>query len=628
MKKRVCIVINSLVQGGAQKSALLLAQELHQAEHHVRLLTFYPEETDFFKIPSGVQVERFIYPFQDNGRLKSGNRLSIRTQRILNRIKDFINLRKFFTEFRPDLVISFEASTSVLTYFANYNLCPQIISERVHPKFHEIPRWARILRPYVYKSKKTILHCQGNSIATWMRHEYQKDVFVIPNFLGEPTGGIWDENSRKVKIFSRYTHQKGIDLALIAWSLLPTELRREFSLEIFGDGDRSEYEKLVTKLKIGKSVKLNGATANVTQEMGDCLLYLMPSRFEGFPNALVESMGSGIPSLVTDSPSAIKDLTLDGKLAWLSKPSPEEISINIEFLLRNPTELEKLSSAGSLVRSYFKDTNTLSEWLDLITWVLDGCEFTLSKCRVCGGKLERKIANRTRGGLKRELLTMWEIEIDMLDMGSIPVVSASKCKKCKSINFSGPLGSSAFYDACHKSQKYSRALPWEYELQIADIFSKEKGIKILDFGGGISPFAKLRSSEIEITVIDLSLKVHEELRKFQVTTYSQLSQIPTGIKFDHINLSHTIEHVDDPIKLFNTLIRFLNPGGKIYVTTPDAISSHQLCSPLDWPPHHTYKFSPAALRKILKRSGLKNICLVRNPNKVDSSFDFMLSGEL
>ena len=628
MKKRVCIVVNSLIQGGAQKSALLLAQELHQAEHEVRILTFYPEETDFFKIPSGVQVDRFIYPFQDNGRLKSRNRLSIKVQRILNRIKDFWNLRKFFTEFRADLVISFEASTSVMTYFANYDLSPQIISERVHPEFHQIPRWVRVLRPYVYKSKKTILHCQGNSIASWMNENYQKNIFVIPNFLGEQTGEIWDEKSKKVKIFSRYTHQKGIDLALIAWSLLPLEVQREFTLEIFGDGDRSKYENLVSKLKIGQSVKLNSATTNVMQEMSDCLVYLMPSRFEGFPNALAESLGCGIPSLVTDSPSAIKDLTLDGRLARLSEPTSQEISKNIEFLLRNPTELKKLSSEGKLVKSYFKDTNTLCEWLELISWALAGCESRLSKCRACGGKLERKIASRTRAGLKRELLTMWEIEVDMHDMGSNPMVSASKCKKCKSMNFSGSQGNTSFYEACYKSDRYSRTLRWDYEFQISEIISREKSLRVLDFGGGVSPFAKLQSSEIEVTVIDLSLKVHEELRKLQVTSYSQLSQIPTGIKFDHINLSHTIEHVDDPIELVNSLIHFLSPGGKIYVTTPDATFPYLLSSPLDWPPHHTLALSPDSLKRILTRSGLKNICLVRNSNKLESSFDFMLYGEL
>ncbi len=628
MKKRICIVVNSLVQGGAQKSALLLAQELSQLGHEVRLLTFYPEETDFFKVPAEIHVERFIYPFQDNGRITSNNRFSIKFQRLTNRLKDFKDLRNTFISFHPNLVISFEASTSVLTFFANYNLCPQIISERVHPKFHAIPRWAQMLRPFVYKSKKTILHCQGNSISTWMEKKYHKNVFVIPNFLGGNATGTWNSNSKKLKIFSRYSHQKGIDLAIVAWSLLPPELIQEFTLEIFGDGDRSEYKDLVLRHELDASVKLNGPTTKVQEELSDCLIFLMPSRFEGFPNALAESMSCGVPSLVTDSPSAVRDLTLDGRLARLSDPTSEALAKNIEYLIANQSELEELSSDGKRVNSYFKDANTLNEWQDLITWVLGGRETGDYKCRVCGGKLGKSIASRTRGGLRRELHSAWNIEVDVDDMGSNPVITALRCKKCRSMNFSGSQGNSLFYEACYKSDVYSRVIPWDYEIQMSGIRGAGRRLEVLDFGGGISPFAKLESSEIELSVVDLSLKVHEELKLLKVAAYSDLSQIPSTMKFDHICLSHTIEHVDDPRALVISLVDFLKPGASIYVTTPDARYPFLLRSPLDWPPHHTVEFTPEALVKLLKSAGLKNIEVVRNSYQLDAKFDFMVTGEL
>jgi GalNAc-alpha-(1->4)-GalNAc-alpha-(1->3)-diNAcBac-PP-undecaprenol alpha-1,4-N-acetyl-D-galactosaminyltransferase len=628
VKKRICIVINSLVQGGAQKSAILLATELKNLGHDVQILTFYPEQTDFFKVPKDIQIERFVYPFQDNGRVNGRNRFIVRFLRISNRLKDFRNLRKTFVKFKPDLVISFEAATSVMTFFANFGLSPQVISERVHPQHHLIPKWASVLRPIVYRSRNTILHCQGNTIAEWMIEEYQKNIFVIPNFLGEETTKIWNTDSKKVKIFSRYAEQKGIDLGIKAWSLLPRNLRDQYKLEIFGDGDLSKFADLVLELNLNSDIQLNGPTKDMQQELADCLLYIMPSRFEGFPNALAESMGYGIPSLVTDCPSAVRDLTINGKLARLSQLSPEEIAKNIEYLLLHPDELAILSSSGRDIRRYFDDVNTLSEWTDLIMWILDGNVVPEIECKACRSKVNKTVAVRTRAGLRRELNSIWDIQVEMYDMGSKPVVSAGRCHKCSSMNFNGSQGNKKFYDSCYKSSLYSRNHPWEYKIQLETILNSEKVLNVLDFGGGISPFAIKKSSKFDLTVVDLSPAVHQELKLLNIQTYFDLSEIPDGIKFDHINISHTIEHVDNPIYLLLDLVKLLNPSGKIYVTTPDSNHPYLLSSPLAWPPHHTITFSPNAILEILKNTGLKNCQIFRNPNPIDSAFDFMVSGEM
>ena len=626
--KRICIVVNSLVQGGAQKSALLLSGELNQAGHHVRILTFYPEETDFFQVPVGVEIERFVYPFQDNGRVKGSNRITIRLLRILHRVRDFLDLRKSFVRFRPDLVISFEAATSVLTFFANYGLSPQIISERVHPEYHSIPNWARALRPYAYRSKMTVLHCQGNSIAKWMQEKYKKSVFVIPNFLGQQDSAMWNPKSKKVKMFSRYSYQKGIDLAITAWSLVDLKIRRDFSLEVFGDGDRTQYLEMVAELNLDSSIKLNGPTKDVQHELSDCLIYFLPSRFEGFPNSLAEAMGRGIPSLVTDSPSAIRDLTLDGKLAKLSEATPEALAKSLEYLLTEKVELEKFSENGKLVREYFKDQNTLIEWIDLISWVLDGKDSKIFKCRACGGALGQVLAHRTRAGLKRELYSSWGINPDLQNMGGNSVLTAKKCSKCESINFNGEEGDSDFYESCYESMSYSREIPWDYELQIQDLSTSEGKLKVLDFGGGVSPFSKIQLNNIELSVVDLSKHVHKELKLLNVNTYFDLSEISINLKFDHINLSHTIEHVNFPVQLVHSLLSHLNKGGRIFISTPDAKNPYLLSSPLAWPPHHTIGLSTNALVKILSDCGLRNITIFRNKNDNDASFDFMVSGEL
>jgi glycosyltransferase involved in cell wall biosynthesis len=371
MPKRVTIVINSLVQGGAQKSAVLLANELSQCGNIVQFLIFYPEHTDFFEVPEGVEVKRLIHPFHENSRAKPDSRVLRVLLRWSHRIKDLRDLRNEVNKFNPNLVITFEASTSVITFMAIRRKFPIIVSERVHPGFHKIPRWAETLRPLVYKSRNVTIHCQGEMIAEWILKEYGKIPAVIPNFLGPTLDAKWKSDSRKIKIFSRYSDQKGIDLAIVAWTLLPLDLSTNYTLEIFGEGDRLKYQEMVTNLKLTGRVYLNGPTKNVAGELSDCLIFLLPSRFEGFPNALSEAIAAGIPSIATDCPSAIRELTKQGKFANLIEPSSDQLATAITQLISDKKRLTELHSTGHEIQNLFNEQRILNDWMKLVQKVID-----------------------------------------------------------------------------------------------------------------------------------------------------------------------------------------------------------------------------------------------------------------
>jgi len=626
MRNRICIVINSLVQGGAQKSAILLASELKLSGNEVQILTFYPQDTDFFEVPADIEIQRFIYPFQDRERVK-GNLGTIRIQRILNRLRDLRDLRKCFSSFEPDLVISFEAATSVLAYVVNKKSCPMIISERIHPAYHQIPRWAEILRPYVYKAKNVTLHCQGKQIAAWMEHEYKKKIFVIPNFLGSRGSNIWSRDSRKIKVFSRYSDQKGIDLAIHAWSKLPSDLKDVLSLEIFGDGDISKFQKIVDDLELQSSIKLFGPTQNVEMELSDCLIYLLPSRFEGFPNSLTEAMSFGIPSLVSDCPSAIRDITLNGKLAKIVEPNSEHIFRSLVEMIGNKELLEELNQNGRYISRVFNDENTILEWQDLINWVLGPSQLSEITCKSCQKVLcsREVIGMRTKHGLIRELLADWDIKVSEIEMNCEAVLAAFECESCGTVTFSGEQGNGSFYDACYRSPRYSRVETWDYSVVI-DELNDQSNLKILDFGGGVSPLTKLNGSQDRVVVVDLSESVRADLQNKNIECYLSLSSLSSEKMFDFIMVSHTIEHVDEPRNLLKSLIDLLKTGGKIAITTPDSEGIGLLDSPLAWPPHHTVAFKTTALHDLMSELGLKDMQISRNSEIQNSNFDFMIVG--
>ncbi|HTN24538.1 MAG TPA: class I SAM-dependent methyltransferase [Solirubrobacteraceae bacterium] len=79
--------------------------------------------------------------------------------------------------------------------------------------------------------------------------------------------------------------------------------------------------------------------------------------------------------------------------------------------------------------------------------------------------------------------------------------------------------------------------------------------------------------------------------------------------FDAVSLSHTLEHIADPVALLREVRRVTRPGGRIAILVPNVrsmlsrlLGSYWLC--LD-PPRHLVNFSPAGLRIAIERSGLE-----------------------
>jgi len=83
--------------------------------------------------------------------------------------------------------------------------------------------------------------------------------------------------------------------------------------------------------------------------------------------------------------------------------------------------------------------------------------------------------------------------------------------------------------------------------------------------------------------------------------------------YDVVTLFYVIEHVDDPIKVLNTVKRILKPGGLILLRWPHTTPIVKLLGPwahrldLYHTPYHLYDFSPANMTRLLKVTGFRGI---------------------
>ncbi len=117
----------------------------------------------------------------------------------------------------------------------------------------------------------------------------------------------------------RLTPQKGYDILLPAIRSV-RERHPQLHLTVFGDGpDRAGLEQQTRELGLGESVTFAGFTSSPLPHVRAATLFVLASRYEGFPNAALESLACGTPVMLTDCPGANAELVADGINGRLAK---------------------------------------------------------------------------------------------------------------------------------------------------------------------------------------------------------------------------------------------------------------------------------------------------------------------
>ena len=126
---------------------------------------------------------------------------------------------------------------------------------------------------------------------------------------------------------------------------------------------------------------------------------------------------------------------------------------------------------------------------------------------------------------------------------------------------------------------------------------------ILEIGGGYSSFSRLYRSKhkkVELYVYEPSSAFDEFYKKNKITKIGIDDQI-----YDHIHLSHVLEHIYQPEKFIDSLKKNLSVNGTIYIEVPNCNQEYFKLNFIDTP--HVNFFTNKSLKKMLNNCGLKII---------------------
>ena len=307
----IAFVIPGLGPGGAERVATLLCDFWAGEGHAVTLITFESDETaPFYTLDRRVAVRRLA------ASAGKGN------PRVLNNFNRVSRLRALLRELRPDAVVAFTTDANVITLLATRGLeLPVVISERNQPDRPGLVSVHRLARRFTYPFADAVV-VQTNAIASWMRKRFRVPVHIIPN----PVRVADSRSPRRAADRSlliavgRLSAQKGFDILIEAFAGVAPKYPN-WQLVIYGEGpDRSELEQLRDALSLQGKVLLPGLTKNVQAAFAEASLFALPSRFEGYPNALLEALAAGLPVIATSAPGGASEILIDGEYGMLVPP--------------------------------------------------------------------------------------------------------------------------------------------------------------------------------------------------------------------------------------------------------------------------------------------------------------------
>lgn len=358
---RICLVISSLALGGAQRVLITMANYWAGKGINVILITF-----DDGSIPPVYDLVSEV----NHILLKTAGVSTNLLRGIWNNLKRMFVLRKLIRNNYPDIAISFLDMTNVVTLLATRRLgLPVIVMEMSDPAM--IPLgfcWEKLrLWTYPWASQVGVL---SKKAQTYFPAGIQAKSTIIPNpiFL-EQLEDAKEETFRGPTVITmgRLSEEKRIDILLQAFALLKDQYPN-WSLVILGEGPlRVQMESLRDRLGLSTQVHFKGLVKNPHQILKRSDLYVLSSRFEGFPMALCEAMALGLAVISTEYHDGVKDIINDGVNGVLVPvENIKALAMAMDRLMRDSSERKRLGTKAKDITHRYGLEKVMRMWEELI----------------------------------------------------------------------------------------------------------------------------------------------------------------------------------------------------------------------------------------------------------------------
>lgn len=320
--KKICLFINSLYGGGAEKVLQLHSNELVKRGYDVDVITL--EIDSFYKLDK--RVNRI--------NLSSLDYKSARLFKVLYFLIFYFKLKRICKKNNYDYLFSYMEIPNIISTFVKITTKLKtrfLVSIHVNPSSYYIKGFYGIffrnmIKKCYPKSDKIVV--VSNEIKKTLIEEYeisQEKISVLYNpidlnrieKISNQKISLNDEkifeNSKVFVNVGRLNIQKGHKYMIKAFSIVRNK-REGLKLIIIGHGElENELKALVKDLNLQKEVFILGSRKNVFKYLERSHVFLFPSLWEGFGIVLVEALSVGIPIIASDCKSGPREILFQNR---------------------------------------------------------------------------------------------------------------------------------------------------------------------------------------------------------------------------------------------------------------------------------------------------------------------------
>lgn len=352
---KILFLNTNIGYGGASKMMVWVANQFAECGYDITFVTYRDSEV---LQPLSSKLNHIHLNLED----KSSNKINI--FRTIFKLRDFIKTGKY------TLAVAFLSPSQLRLSLATAGLPIKLLFSQRGDPYQKRDKYD--LRAFI---SDIAFKCADMYVfqTTAAKNYYSKRIRKNSTVISNPVIPISDLQKREPeKIESRIVNiarldikQKRQDILIRAFNLISNDYP-DVTLELYGHGP--DLTKLQLLASGNPNIIFKGATSDVKAALQNSRLFVLSSDFEGIPNALLESMSAGIPSISTDCSPGGAAMLINSYENGILVPRNDinELANAMKYMLDNVKEAERMGAIAKDVNNLFSEQEISNRWAELI----------------------------------------------------------------------------------------------------------------------------------------------------------------------------------------------------------------------------------------------------------------------